>query len=259
MNVKWLFTIFLVFGLSACQPTTNSAQEITVFAASSLTDAFNALAEAFETQHDEAQVVLNFAGSSQLAVQLAEGAKADIFASANSAQMESVVINGRISPTAQTTFATNRLTIIVPADNPANITSFETLAQPNVQLILAVEGVPVRQYTDQIAATMPADFQTQFYANVVSEESNVRQVSAKIALGEASAGIVYTSDVTPDIALQVHQIPIPTAQNVIASYPIAPLLDASNPEGAQQFIDFVLSATGQAILSEWGFGAPPAK
>jgi molybdate transport system substrate-binding protein len=92
---------------------------------------------------------------------------------------------------------------------------------------------------------------------MVSEEDNVRQVSAKIALGEADAGIVYTSDVTPDIANQVQQIVIPDEQNVIATYPIAPLADAANPELAQSFIDFILSSEGQSILAQWGFGPPP--
>jgi molybdate transport system substrate-binding protein len=104
---------------------------------------------------------------------------------------------------------------------------------------------------------MAADFQEQFYSNLVSEEDNVRQVSAKVALGEADAGIVYTSDVTPDIAGQVQQIAIPDEQNVIATYPIAPLADAVYPELAQSFIDFVLSAEGQSILAKWGFGPPP--
>jgi molybdate transport system substrate-binding protein len=105
---------------------------------------------------------------------------------------------------------------------------------------------------------MTADFQERFYSNLVSEEDNVRQVSAKVALGEADAGIVYTSDVTPDIAGQVQQIVIPDEQNVIAAYPIAPLADAVYPELAQSFIDFVLSAEGQSILSKWGFEPPPA-
>jgi len=164
---------------------------------------------------------------------------------------------GRITASSEKLFVSNRLTVIVPADNPAGITALEDLAQPGVQMILAVTGVPVRQYTDEIVATFPADFQTNFYANMVSEEENVRQVSAKVALGEADAGIVYTSDVTPDIADQVLQIDIPDDQNVIATYPIARLADAPAPTLAQSFVDFVLSEDGQAILAKWGFGPPP--
>ena len=244
--------------LVSCGPNRPTAppKEITVFAAASLTDAFTELAEAFEAQNADVDVRLNFAGSSQLAAQLSEGTTADIFASANPAQMQAVVAAGRIAAGSELLFVSNRLTIIVPADNPANITALEDLAQPGVQMILAVEGVPVRQYTDTIVVALPADFQTAFYGNLVSEEDNVRQVVAKIALGEADAGIVYTSDVTPDIATQVQQIPIPEAQNVIAAYPIAPLVDAPSPILAQRFIMFVLGAEGQAILARWGF-APP--
>ena len=261
MKARWLFFLFIVGGLVGCnvgQPESSGPQEITVFAASSLTDAFNELAEAFQAQNEGVEVVLNYAGSSQLAAQLGEGVPADVFASANAMQMQAVIEAGRVEAGTEALFVSNRLTVIVPVDNPANIGSLEDLAQPGVQLILAVEGVPVRQYTDEIVAAMTADFQERFYSNLVSEEDNVRQVSAKVALGEADAGIVYTSDVTPDIAGQVQQIAIPDDQNVSATYPIAPLADAPHPELAQDFIDFILSAEGQSILSKWGFGPPPS-
>ncbi|MBK8900070.1 MAG: molybdate ABC transporter substrate-binding protein [Anaerolineaceae bacterium] len=259
MKTKHFIVGLLAILLISCGPNrpTATPQEITVFAAASLTDAFNELTTAFEAQNAGVEVTLNFAGSSQLAAQLSEGATADIFASANAAQMQAVVDAGRITAGSEKLFVSNRLTVIVPADNPAGITALEDLAQPGVQMLLAVEGVPVRQYTDEIVAKFPTDFQEQFYANLVSEEDNVRQVSAKVALGEADAGIVYTSDVTPDIASQVLQIAIPDAQNVVATYPIAPLADAPAPTLAQSFIDFVLSEAGQAILDKWGFGPPP--
>lgn len=257
MKSKLFFVALLAILLVSCGPNRAAPEQITIFAAASLTDAFSELAKTFEAQHDGVQVVLNFAGSSQLAAQLSEGATADLFAPASSTQMQAVVDAGRIVAGSETLFVSNRLTVIVPADNPAGITALEDLAQPDVQLILAVPGVPVRQYTDEIVAQMPADFLSQFYANLVSEEDNVRQVAAKIALGEADAGIVYTSDVTPDLASQVLQIAIPEVQNVVASYPIAPLADAPSPELAQAFIDFVLGAEGQSILGKWGFGPPP--
>lgn len=262
MKIKWLLLLFALFFVVGCGADTaeeeaTEPQEITVFAASSLTDAFNEMAEAFKAQNEGVAVVLNYAGSTQLAAQLSEGAAADVFASANSTQMQVAVDAGRITAGSEKLFVSNRLTVIVPADNPAGITALEDLAQPGVQMILAVTGVPVRQYTDEIVATFPAGFQTNFYANMVSEEENVRQVSAKVALGEADAGIVYTSDVTPDIADQVLQIDIPDDQNVIATYPIARLADAPAPTLAQSFVDFVLSEDGQAILAKWGFGPPP--
>lgn len=254
--------LLLVLSLAGCGAGSSAAagpKAITVFAASSLTDAFNELAEAFQAENEGVEVVLNYAGSSHLAAQLAEGAVADIFASANGTQMQNVINNGRIQAGTEALFVSNHLTVIVPADNPAAIGSWADLAQPGVQLILAVEGVPVRQYTDEIVAAMPGSFQARFYSNLVSEEDNVRQVAAKVALGEADAGVVYRSDVTPDIAAQVQQITIPAAQNVVAAYPIAPLADAVYPELAQRFIDFVLSEEGQGILAKWGFGPPPAQ
>lgn len=263
MKSKILPLLLVVFLLVGCSSTTPEAetpepQELIVFAASSLTDAFNGLEKAFEAANEGVDVIMNYASSSQLAAQLNEGIAADVYASANPTQMQVVIDGGRIAAGTDTLFVSNRLVVITPADNPANITSLEDLANEGIALVLAVEGVPVRAYTDQIVAARPADFQEAFYANLVSEEDNVRQVSAKVALGEADAGVVYTSDVTPDIADKVAQINILDEQNVIATYPIAPLTDAQNPELAQSFITFVLSDEGQAILANWGFGAPPS-
>jgi molybdate transport system substrate-binding protein len=241
--------------LAACA----SAQqgEIVVFAASSLTDAFNEIAVEFAADHPGVQVLLNYASSSDLATQLAEGALADVFASANNTQMTVAADAGRLA-SEPVTFLTNRLAIIVPADNPAGIESPADLANEGVTLILAAPGVPVRVYSDQgIALLGDADYQAAVYANLVSEELNVRQVASKIALGEADAGMVYTSDVTPDIADQVLVIDIPDEQNALASYPIAVVEGAPSGSLAQQFIDFVLGAEGQAILAKWGFGPKP--
>lgn len=254
MKIKAWLVLLGIWALVGCGTRPERAPELTVFAAASLTDAFNELAAAFSVENEGVQVALNFAGSSQLATQLNEGIPADVFASANPLQMQVVMDSGRIAAGSEKLFVSNRLTVIVPADNPAGITAFADLARPDVQLILAVKGVPVRAYTDEIVAALPPDFQNGFYSNLVSEEDNVRQVAAKVALGEADAGVVYTSDVTPDIAGQVRQITIPAAQNVIAAYPIAPLADAPQPELAQRFIEFVLSPAGQEILARWGFG-----
>jgi molybdate transport system substrate-binding protein len=258
MKVKLLVGLLLLFLLSACTGRTGEerAVELTVFAAASLADAFTELGVAFTEQNPQVNVVFNFAGSSQLAAQISEGAVVDVFASANRAQMAAAVNNGRIAAGSDLPFVSNRLTLIVPADNPAAIAVLEDLAQPGIWLILAVPGVPVRQYTDEIVAEMGNEFAAAFYHNLASEEANVRQVAAKVALGEADAGIVYTSDVTPDLASRVQQIEIPAAQNVIATYPIAPLIDAPQPELARQFIEFTLSSAGQAVLSRWGFGPP---
>jgi len=231
--------------------------ELVVMAASSLTDAFNEMADAFEADNPHVEVLPNYASSSSLATQLIEGAPADVFASANNAQMNVAAEGNRIA-SEPVTFLTNRLTIIVPADNPAGIETYADLAKAGIALILAAPEVPVRDYSDQSIALMgDAAFQAAVYANLVSEEPNVRQVATKVSLGEADAGIVYTSDVTPDIAGSVLQIPIPDELNVIATYPIAVVEGAPAGNAAQAFVDFVLSPQGQAILAKWGFGPRP--
>ncbi len=240
----------------------SDSDALIVFAASAFTEAFNELGAAFEARHAGMTVIFNYASSSQLATQLAEGAVADVFASANEKQMGVAVAAGRIKvPTVA--FATNRLALIVPADNPAGITSFEDLAMPGLRLVTAVPGAPIRDYTDLLFEQVAADpaygaaFRAAVYANIVSEEQNVRQVVAKVALGEADAAFVYVTDITPDIANDVQQIEIPEAFHVTATYLIGVVADAPHPEQAQAFVEFVLSEEGQAILSRWGFSPAP--
>ncbi len=231
--------------------------ELTIFAASSLTNAFSEIGAAFSEANPNVDVVFNFAGSSTLSTQIGQGAPADVFASANNTQMQVVVDAGLIT-SEPSTFAHNRLVLIVPADNPAGIKSLDDLANPGIKLVVAAPAVPVRVYTDTMLAALAADpaygedFRSAVVANFVSEEDNVRQVSAKVALGEADAGIVYSSDVTPDIASDVIVLPIPDAVNTLASYPIAVLDDSAEPELTQSFIDFVLADAGQDILVKWG-------
>jgi molybdate transport system substrate-binding protein len=251
-----LLVLALLVGLlpAAAQET----QTLTVFAAASLTDAFTEIEADFEAEHPGADVVFSFAGSSTLAAQLAEGAPADVFASANNTQMTAAVDAERIGGE-PVPFVNNRLLLIVPADNPAQIDSFAALATPGIKLVLAAPGVPVRDYTDRMLELLVEDadygeaYRIAVLANLVSEEDNVRQVAAKVALGEADAGIVYSSDVTPDIAEAVIALPIPDEINTLASYPIAITDDTPNPELAQAFVDYVLSEAGQATLVKWGF------
>lgn len=257
MAMRNLVGALLVLMLAACSPKAagEPSQDLTVFAASSLTDAYQELAAAFEAQNPSVVVLLNFGGSSTLSTQILEGAPADVFASANQAQMQLIAEAGLLAAPAPD-FASNRLTIIVPADNPAGLQSATDLAQPGMALVLAAPGVPVREYSDQAIAQLgDAEFQAAVYANLVSEEENVRIVVTKVALGEADAGIVYTSDVTPAVAGDLQQIAIPDEANVIAAYPIAVLAETGNPDLAHTFLDFVLSAAGQVILQSWGLGA----
>ena len=249
----WPITLFLIGITNAQQPDT-----LVVFAASSLTDAFLEIKAGFETQHPDINVVFNFAGSSTLAAQLAQGAPADVFASANLAQINLAREAQRITSTPQI-FATNQLIMIVPADNPANIHTLADLAQPGVKLVVAAPGVPIRDYTDQMIqqwTVQPGtkdEFVSAVKANIVSEESNVRQVAFKVAFGGADVGIAYTTDITPDLLSDVRSIAIPDEFNVIASYPIAVVHDTQHPENAVAFIHYVLSRSGQATLKNWGF------
>ncbi|MDE3095955.1 MAG: molybdate ABC transporter substrate-binding protein [Chloroflexota bacterium] len=227
---------------------------LTVFAAASLTDAFHAEATAFRQAHPGIDITFNFAGSPTLRTQLAQGARADVLATADMANMQEALKAGVVRD-AGVAFARNRLTIIVPKSNPAKIETPADLAKPGVKLVLAANGVPVGTYARQAIAKMAADpafgadFAKRVLANVVSDESDVKAVVAKVQLGEADAGIVYTSDVTKAIMPDVFMVAIPDAYNVIADYPVAITKGAKRPDAAQAFIDFLLSVNGQAILA----------
>lgn len=233
--------------------------DLTVFAAASLTDAFNEIAEGFGAAYPGSTISYNFAGSQQLAQQLGQGAPADVFASANRPQMEVAIEAERVVSGTQHTFVRNRLVVIVPSDNPGGVTTLQDLAKPDLKIVLAAPEVPVGGYSLQFLekASASPDFTETFsetvIANVVSYEENVRAVLSKVQLGEADAGIVYTSDVTPDAAAEVTAIEIPDELNVIASYPIAPIADAANPDLAQAFIDYVSGEEGQMVLAKYGF------
>jgi len=242
-------------------PFPDNPGTVTIFAASSLTDAFSAIETDLEQVTPGLDLVFNFAGSQALATQLAEGAAADLFASANLAQMQSAIDAGVIAGT-PTNFASNRLTIVVPADNPAGITTPADLANDGVQLVLAADTVPAGQYARESLCLMGADvsiygdgFVDRVASNIVSNETNVRNVLAKVELGEADAGIVYVSDVTSNRTGNVQTIEIPEPVNRIATYPIAPV-EGGNQESAAAFISYLLSPAGQATLAEYGFGAP---
>jgi molybdate transport system substrate-binding protein len=253
--------------LGACASSQSDAmssqqQEVVVYAASSLTDALNEAGAAFEAEHPGARVTFNYASSSTLRTQLEQGAIAGVFASANEEQMDGAVQAGLVSG-APAPFVTNRLAVAVPADG-AVVQRLEDMADPGIKVVLALPQVPVGAYSRESLAKMAAspafgeDFDERVLANVVSEEANVREVLAKVALGEADAGIVYTTDIAA-AGGQVSAIAIPDDFNVIAVYPIAVLEEAQAPELAREFVDFLLSEEGQAIMERHGFGPPPGQ
>ncbi|MEZ4864435.1 MAG: molybdate ABC transporter substrate-binding protein [Caldilineaceae bacterium] len=262
----FVFSLLILGCAPAAAPTTlpsgsaatGATITLNVFAAASLTDAFGEIGANFTTAHPDVAVVFNFAGSNQLATQIGEGAPADLFASANETQMGVAIESGRIISGTQRTFARNRLVVITPHDNPARLSTLQDLAKPGVKLVFAAAAVPVGQYTlnflDKAAAdgSLGADYKDAVIANAVSYEQNVRAVLTKVTLGEADAGVVYTSDVGA-VAADLVQIMIPDSLNTIASYPIAMLSDSANPEVAQQLMDYVLAPAGQQVLARYGF------
>jgi molybdate transport system substrate-binding protein len=250
-----------VVASSAAAPNGAAAgqTELLVFAAASLTDAFGEIGKNFEAANPGVNVTFNFAGSQQLVQQITQGAPADVFASANRAQMEHVIQAGDVISGTEQVFARNRLVVIYPAANPAGLTALEDLARPGVKLVLAAKEVPIGGYSLDFlrkASELPqftSAYSDTVLANVVSYEENVRAVLSKVALGEADAGIVYSSDVTRDAADKIGRIDIPDALNTLATYPIAPVSQAPNPALAQSFVDYVLTAEAQQALVKYGF------
>ena len=225
-----------------------------VYAASSLTDAFLAIEAEFESSNPQIDVLHNFAASSTLVNQLLLGAPADVIASADEAQLERLLADGIVvSPS---TLARNNLALAIPADNPAGLETTADLAMEGLRLVLAAPGVPVRSYSDRLLEQL---VQTHDYdvadvmANVVSEESNVRQVLLKIALGDADAGFVYSSDITPSLAALVSTIPLPVNATGNAVYPVAIIRGSALPEEAAGYVNFLLSPAGQQIMVDNGF------
>ena len=260
MRPARLLTAISLFLAAALAAYGQSAESLTIYAASSLTDAFEQLTAAFGKQHPNAEIVINFASSSTLAAQLIAGAPADVFASAAETPMSLVTDSQRIGEKTVKVFARNQLALIAPADNPADIHALQDLANENVLLVLAVAGAPIRTYADAMLAALNdeygADFSQRVLDNLVSEESNVRQVTARVALGEADAAIVYQTDAAAEIGESLITIPIDPSFNQTASYPIAALSDSPSSALAAMFIEFVLSDEGQMILRAYGFCSP---
>jgi molybdate transport system substrate-binding protein len=234
--------------------------ELTVFAAASLRDAFGAVKESYEAAHPGAAVTFSFDGSGTLRTQLEQGARADLFASADEVNPRMLVdaglVDGRPVP-----FAGNRLALVVPAGNPAGITSPFDLARPGVRLVGAGATVPITEYAAQMVAILAGlpgasrDFAASVEANVVSREDNVRAVLAKVELGEGDAAIVYATDATA-AGDAVELIPLPADANVPVTYAAVVLRDAPHREAAARFLAWLAGAEGQAVLARFGFTAP---
>jgi molybdate transport system substrate-binding protein len=213
----------------------------TIFAASSLTEVFPKI---------DPEATYNFAGSDDLATQIKEGAPADVFAAASTKYPDQLYEDGLVDK--PEVFATNKLVLIVPKDNPAGIESVADLRDPDVKLVIGAEGVPIGDYTRTVLENMDA---SDVLDQVVSEEEDVKGVVGKVSLGEADAGFVYATDVKP-VEGKVTSIELPAEAQAMVEYEIAVVKDAPHHDAAHEFVEQVLSDEGQAKLQAAGFGPP---
>lgn len=222
--------------------------DLTVFAAASLTEAFTAIGEAFTATHPDISVTFNFAGSSELATQIVDGAPVDVYVSADLASMARLTDVG-LTADDPVVFTTNRAEIIVEPGNPLGLTGIDDLATVDMILVTCAPTVPCGSYAAQVVANAGVEVTPDSF------EQNVKSVVTKVTLGEADAGIAYATDVLA-AGDAIAGVEIPDDLNVTAQYPIVATTGASNPEGAAAFVDFVLGSAGQEILQSMGFSAP---
>jgi molybdate transport system substrate-binding protein len=222
------------------------SREIKVFAAASLTAAFTELGQQYTSANGGTKVTFNFAGSQALATQIQQSAPADVFASADLANMDKVK---DLVGTPQS-FASNLLAIVVEKGNPKGVKGLDDLGNGDLKVVLAAEEVPAGKYAKQVLDKAGVG------VTPVSQEDNVKAVVTKVALGEADAGIVYATDVTAG-GDKVEGVDIPRDQNVLATYPIATVKAGKAQDKAQAFVDLVVSDQGQRVLQQHGFLPPP--
>jgi len=237
---------------SSASATPTLSGSANVFAAASLTSAFNKIIADFTAAHPGVKLTPNYNGSDTLVAQIKQGAPADVFASADTTNMAKLTSAGLVPTSTVHIFAKNKLQIIVAKGNPKGIKTLADLAKPGVAVVLAAPTVPAGKYAAQAMATAGVTVTAK------SLETSVTAVVQKVALGEADAGIVYVTDVAAAVAQHenVDGVDIPTPPNVVATYPIGTVKAAPNPTLATAFEDYVLSPAGQADLASFGFLPP---
>jgi molybdate transport system substrate-binding protein len=250
-----LYALVLVAPLAACGSDDSGGSDkaagdratLTVFAAASLTKTFTELGKEFEADHDGTTVKLSFGGSSDLVEQIRSGAPADVFASADTTNMDKLG-DDAVDPES---FASNTLEIAVPPGNPAGITSFADLAKPGLALVICAPEVPCGTATAAVARNAGVRLKP------VSQEQSVTDVLGKVSSGEADAGVVYVTDVEA-AGDDVEGVTFPESSSVVNTYPIATVKGSENAALAREFVfvDFVLGDAGQQVLAEAGFAKP---
>ena len=253
---KFLAIAAVILGASALAGAADD--ELTVFTAASLTGAFSEIGQLYENETGMS-VAFNFDGSQALRTQIENGAYADLFASANKRHMNALRDGGLINNSSMVVFTRNRISLIIPRDNPAKISNLSDLARPGLKIVMGTKDVPVGDYALQIIdklgndSAYGPDYRAAVLANVISQETNVNYVVTKVALGEADVGFAYVSDITEDMADKVDKIDIPDEFNVIAEYPMAIMQESKYPARSQDFVNLVTSDRGKAILERYGF------
>jgi len=244
---RLIVTTFVLCIVIACSDSSVEG-ELLVSAAASLTDAFGEVESAFEGENPDVDVVLNLGSSSALREQVLEGAPADVFASANTSNMDQVAQAGELSGEAEI-FVANSLQIAVPTGNPAGVAGLEDFAREELLIGLCAENVPCGDFGRQALENAGIS------PSIDTNEPDVRALLTKIEAGELDAGITYVTDVLSTSGI-VGGIEIPAEVNVVAEYPIATLAGAPNADAAAAWVEFVLSDEGQAILTSYGFTSP---
>ena len=262
-----LFILLCTLFLAACGGSTSSTTStattapavttLNVFAAASLKESFNVIAAKYTRAHPNITIKLNFAGSQILEQQIASGAPADVFASADQTNMQKAVDAGLVGNSQ--VFVKNKLTVIIPAANPGNINTLKDLSRKGVKIDIGAPAVPAGKYSLQVLAKMaqssnygPA-YENAVKANFVSQETDVKAVVNKVQLGEVDAGFVYVTDVTAAVSNKIKMIDIPDNFNVIAQYPIAVTKSSAHSNDARAFVQYILSPEGQAVLQQYHF------
>jgi molybdate transport system substrate-binding protein len=241
---------------SAFTPTSPPVN-LKIFAASSLKTSFTEIKSKYEAFHTGVTISYDFDGSQNLETQLANGAAADVFASADQSHMQKASDAGLVG--ASQIFAKNKLIVIIPKSNPAKIYTLKDLANKGVKIDVGDASVPIGTYGLQVldnlgkSPSYGSAYENSVKANFVSQETNDAAVVQKVQLGEVDAGIVYQSDVTPATADKLSVIDIPQNFNVITEYPIAVTKHAAQANEAQAFINYILSSDGQAVLVKYHF------
>jgi len=258
INKCVLPALIAVLLLASSAGFASEQKEIIIFTAASLTGAFSEIGGIFENETG-IHVVFNFDGSQALRTQIENGAYADVFASANKKQMNALKNGGLMNNSSIIIFAKNKISLIVPKDNPAKIKSLSDLAKPGIKIIMGTKDVPVGDYALQIIdklgndSSYGLDYKAKVLSNVISQETTVNYVVTKVALGEADVGFAYVSDVTEDLSSKVDKIEIPDEYNIIAEYPMGLLQESEFPAEGIKFMNLVISNEGTAVLEKYGF------